>query len=62
MDYDVLETEKGFDIEEKTTYNILELGYSSRKAKELCNKLNQGYGFSGWTPSFFTCKFDKKGC
>ena len=57
----VQKDKKVFDIAESTTYNILELNYSMRKANVLCDKLNQGYGFDGWTPSFFSSKLNKKG-
>ena len=62
MKYAVVQKDKKvFDIAEKSTYNNLELSYSMRKANTLCDKLNKGYGFDGWTPPFFSSKLNKKG-
>lgn len=54
--YSVLNTDRGFDLIEETTKTVLELKYTNKKVAELCNLLNNGSGFDGWTPSFFSHK------
>jgi hypothetical protein len=48
--------ERGGDILEVKTDQIIKSGLPLRKAKELCRHLNFGGGFDGFTPSFFLAK------
>jgi len=60
MIYDVLKKKNGFDIVEKNTETTLQLSYNNAKAKSICESLNSGSGFDGWTPSFFSENFKNK--
>jgi hypothetical protein len=58
MSYAVKETSGQFDVYEKGNDVIIELKTNEKKAYELCRKLNLGSGFNGWTPGFFTTKYE----
>lgn len=60
MSYSVKETSGQFNIYEKKADVLIELGYNESKAKDVCRKLNLGSGFNGWTPTFFTVKYNTK--
>lgn len=45
--------ERGGDILEIKTDQIIKKGLPMTKAKKLCRHLNFGGGFDGWTPAFF---------
>lgn len=46
--------EKVSDVLEKTTKTHLNFGFKHKKAEQICEMLNEGSGFNGWTPIFFT--------
>lgn len=57
MSYGVRKGNEGYNIYEKDTEQIIELGITEKYARDVVRKLNLGSGFNGWTPSFFTIKF-----
>ena len=58
MSYAVKSNEGSFDIIEKPTNVTIVLNADERKAKDICRKLNLGSGFNGWTPEFFSMKYN----
>lgn len=60
MSYAVKEASGLYNVYEKTNDVLIELKYDERKAKDVCRKLNLGAGFNGWTPGFFTVKYNTK--
>lgn len=58
MSYTIKSTEGSFDILEKSTSVLIKLEAEEQKAKDLCRKLNLGGGFNGWTPEFFSTKYN----
>lgn len=44
-------------VVEVQTEQIIKTFYFPEDAKSLCHKLNKGYGFDGFTPSFFNLPF-----
>lgn len=51
--------ERGGDILETKTDQIVKSGLGLRKAKELVRHLNFGGGFDGFTPNFFLQKIPR---
>jgi hypothetical protein len=51
--------ERGGDILETKTDQIVKSGLGLRKAKEMVRHLNFGGGFDGFTPSFFLANSPK---
>ena len=51
--------ERGGDILETKTNQIVKEGLGMRQAKEMVRHLNFGGGFDGWTPAFFLAKSEK---
>lgn len=60
MSYAVKETLGTFDIIEKNTDVKIVLKTDEKIAKSVCRKLNLGAGFNGWTPLFFSIKYNTK--
>lgn len=60
MSYAVKETLGTFDIIEKDTDVKIVLKTDEKIAKSVCRKLNLGAGFNGWTPLFFSVKYNTK--
>ena len=60
MSYAVKENTNQFDVYENTSNVLIELQTSESHARELCRKLNLGSGFNGWTPPFFSEKYNVK--
>jgi hypothetical protein len=60
MSYSVKQTNGNYDIVEKQSETIIELGCDETKARDLCRKLNLGAGFNGWTPAFMSQKYSVK--
>lgn len=59
MSYTVIKNGSAkYDILEKETRQVIEIGKSETDTKNICRKLNLGAGFIKWTPSFFAKKFD----
>lgn len=58
MSYAVKETLGTFDIIEKDTNVKIVLKTDEKIAKSVCRKLNLGAGFNGWTPLFFSIKYN----
>ena len=58
MSYTVKETLGTFDIIEKDTNVKIVLKTDEKIAKSVCRKLNLGAGFNGWTPLFFSIKYN----
>lgn len=56
MSYKTVKSDNKYDILEQSTNLIIELKYTETDARKLCRKLNLGYGFNGWTPSFIANK------
>lgn len=55
MTYEIVKTEQNvFDILEIKTKQVLNVSKKELDARILCKKLNKGYGFNGFTPTFFT--------
>lgn len=52
---------KGNSVIETTTNQIIKTFRSKRDAIGLCNLLNSGSGFNGFTPSFFVIKTPLEG-
>lgn len=46
----------GKSVVEKTTGRVIEIYNTISRAKEVCQSLNEGAGFQGWTPDFFCTK------
>lgn len=46
----------GKSVVEKTTGRVIEIYKTISRAKEVCQSLNEGAGFQGWTPDFFCTK------
>lgn len=60
MSYVVKENTNHFDVYENTSNVLIELKTNETRAKDLCRKLNLGSGFNGWTPLFFSEKYNVK--
>lgn len=58
MSYAVKSNGKTFDILEKSTDVVIHLNLDEKNAKDVCRKLNLGGGFNGWTPEFFSTKYE----
>jgi len=56
MSYSVKKNKNQYDILEKNTGTLIQIGYSEKNARNTCRKLNLGSGFEGWTPPFFSKK------
>jgi hypothetical protein len=53
MNYKVTKTNNLFHVIEKQTDQTIKTFEKNYEAYKLCNKLNAGAGFEGWTPTFF---------
>jgi hypothetical protein len=53
--------ERGGDILETKTNQIVKERLGMKQAKEMIRHLNFGGGFDGWTPTFFLTKSEKCG-
>ena len=51
--FDAMYVERGGDILETKTDQVVKRNLSIRKAKEMVRHLNFGGGFDGFTPAFF---------
>ena len=54
MNYIVEEDDTVFSVVEQTTDTVVYQAKKREQAKQICSKLNNGSGFQGFTPSFFT--------
>ena len=45
------------NVKETQTNNIIKKTKNYKNAKTLCNKLNKGFGFDGYTPDFLLNRF-----
>lgn len=52
-DKDEILNNGNFKITEKKTGNVVQTDLPYEGVKILTKKLNNGYGFDGWTPGFF---------
>ena len=50
--YWVIKVDEGFKVMEQSTGNVLGLSTDRKKMNLLCNHLNKGGGFDGFTPTF----------
>lgn len=58
--FDAMYVERGGDILETATNQVVKRNLSMRKAKEMVRHLNFGGGFDGFTPAFFLDTEPKK--
>lgn len=61
MNYEIVNNNGIFQVVESQTEQLIKSFVFFRDAKEFSKKLNNGCGFSGWTPNFFLKKFKKTG-
>lgn len=59
MNYGMIRNDENFDILERDTETLIVLKCIEKKAREYCNRLNDGTGFAGWTPTFFASQSRK---
>lgn len=60
MTYRVVEENNNLNIIEKETGHKIYETTKSSKARNICRKLNLGYGFNGLTPQFFLTDYKKR--
>lgn len=58
MNYRVIKNFDQYKVIENKTNHTMKTFTKSHEAYKMCNQLNSGKGFDGWTPEFIIKKID----